>query len=159
MFGFIVGAACLFGLARLARGGCHGGGHRRWMTRALFHRLDTTPGQEKVILATMDRVHAAMLRAHQTLHGQRPSVAKAMRGEHFDGEAVRAATEQAQAAADEVRKAVTEGLSQVHEALTPEQRSRLADLIEFGGREGCGPSGRCGPRGRWHYGSAGAVHL
>jgi len=66
MFGFIVGAACLFGLVRVLRHARHGHfGHHgpfgrfrggfgpRMMLRGLFERLDTTPGQEKVIAAAI----------------------------------------------------------------------------------------------------------
>ena len=42
----------------------------------------------------------------------------------------------------ELKKAVREGMQQIHEALSPEQRNRFADLVEFGPRRmhggGCG---------------------
>src|SRR5579884_3245710 len=37
-------------------GGHFGGGPARFMLRGLFQRLETTPGQEKVILAAVDQV-------------------------------------------------------------------------------------------------------
>ena len=59
------------------------------------------------------------------------------------------------AALEGVRKAVTEGLQSIHEALTPEQRRQLGDLIELGPRGGHGRgrgfAGRCA--------EGGAVHL
>ena len=65
MFGFIIGTLSLIGLVKVLRHGrgwghgWHGGGYggrRNWMLRRLFQRLDTTPGQEKVITEAFEEL-------------------------------------------------------------------------------------------------------
>lgn len=141
MFGFIVGTLSLIGLIKVARWGRYGrhggrgsgrGGWNRWMLRRLFERLDTTPGQEKVIAEAADEAQRVMWQAREELFRARSEYAKAMRGEAFDNEAVNAAFEKQQASVDEVKKTLKEKMQAIHEALNPEQRAALADLIEFG---------------------------
>lgn len=148
MFGFIVGTLSLIGLIKVARMGRHGrhggrGGWNRWMLRRLFERLDTTPGQEKVVAEAVDEAQRVMWQAREEFFRARSEYAKAMRGEHFDGEAVKAAFEKQQQTVDEVKKTLKEKLAAIHEALDPRQRQVLAELIEFGpGRMHGGCSGR-----------------
>ncbi len=136
MFGFIVGTLSLIGFVKVLRwgryGGRHGGGPRRWMMRRLFQHLDTTPGQEKVIAEAVDTAQRTMWQARDQMFRSRSSFAAAMRGEQFDSTAVNAAFETQQASIDELKKAMREGMQSIHEALTPDQRARLADLVEFG---------------------------
>src|SRR5271169_6672330 len=64
MIGFILGAVAAVGIAKVVRarrrGMCgrgYGGpgfSRRRWFLRSLFERLDTTPGQERVIVQAFD---------------------------------------------------------------------------------------------------------
>jgi Spy/CpxP family protein refolding chaperone len=125
------------------------------MMRRLFERLDTTPGQEKVVIEAADEAQRVMWQAREELFRARGEYAKAMRGEHFDSEAVNAAFEKQQASVDEVKKTLKEKLQAIHEALDPKQRQVLADLIEFGpsrmhrggwgGRFSHGPMGGHGP--------------
>jgi Spy/CpxP family protein refolding chaperone len=137
MFGFIIGTLSLIGLIKVARWGRygrhgHGGGWSRWMLRRLFQRLDTTPGQEKVIAEAVHDAQRVMWQAREQMFRARSEYAKAMRGEAFDNEAVNAAFEQQQAAVDDVKKTLKAKLQAIHEALDPRQRALLADLIEFG---------------------------
>ena len=154
MFGFLIGTLSLIGLIKVARWGRHGhrGGPRRWMMRRLFQHLDTTPGQEKVIAQAAENAERVMYQAREQLFRARSSYANAMRGETFDSATVNEAFEAQQATVDEVKKAVREGMQSVHEALSPEQRKRLGDLIEFGPRALHG--GGCGHArfGHWHHG-------
>src|SRR5687767_10870911 len=90
MFGFFVGAVGVFALFHVLRRGYwrHGrgwGGGRRWMLRRVFQRLDTTPGQEKVILDAVDRVQAAARGLWGEVRESRRAVGQALRGERFDG--------------------------------------------------------------------------
>src|SRR5687768_9724185 len=127
MFGFVIGLACLWGLARVIRGGRRGWGHgwhrrrwahaggpcggggcgggpggwdhdhddhghghgwrgagRWWLLRGLFERLDTTPGQEKVVKSAIDDVRKAAEAVKDDLMAARGDVAKAFRSEAFD---------------------------------------------------------------------------
>ena len=118
------------------------------MMRRLFERLDTTPGQEKVIAEAFDEAETAGRAARDTFVKARADYAQAMRGEHFDSEVVRAAFEKQQAALEEVKKSLMGGMQKIHEALTPEQRTIAAQLMEFGPR-GFG-HGHHGHHGGWH---------
>lgn len=152
MFGFIIGTLSLIGLIKVARWGRygrHGGGWSRWMLRRLFQRLDTTPGQEKVIAEAVHDAQRVMWQAREQLFRARSEYARAMRGESFDNEAVNAAFEQQQASIDEVKKTLKEKLQAIHEALDPRQRGLLADLIEFG--PGRMHGGHCAGRFSHHH--------
>ncbi len=148
MFGFLVGTLSLIGLIKVVRHGGGWGRHgsrngpRRWMLRRLFERLDTTPGQEKVILEAVDRVEQNGRTAKDAFFKGKVDLGRAMRGEHFDTAAVNDAFEKQQAAADAFKKTVLEQMQKIHEALTPEQRLAAAELIEHGPRAlhggGCG---------------------
>ncbi|MBU8898315.1 periplasmic heavy metal sensor [Corallococcus sp. M34] len=167
MFGFVFGTACLAGLFATVRRGFHhrwhshhpfGHGDRRgfgWRLRLrwLFERLDATPGQEKVIAQAADDVFEAFGKARTVLGDSRSTVAQAMRGEQFDGAAVRELFSRQDIALEEVRRTVQGALAQVHEALEPHQRRELADLMERGWHHGWRghPPGRCGWRGRGHH--------
>jgi Spy/CpxP family protein refolding chaperone len=172
MFGFLIGTLSLIGLIKVVRhgGGWNGhgrGGPRRWMLRRLFERLDTTPGQEKVILEAVDQVEQNGRAAKDAFFGGRVDIGRAMRGEHFDTAAVNESFEKQQAAVDAFKKTVLENMQKIHEALTPEQRQAAGDLIENGPRAlhggGCGHGhGRGGGRWGGGYGrgsQASAVNL
>ncbi|MEW5738411.1 MAG: periplasmic heavy metal sensor [Myxococcota bacterium] len=152
MFGFVIGTLSLIGLIKVWRWGRYGrhgyGGPRRWMLRRLFQHLDTTPGQEKVIASALEDAERKLWAAREELFKSRGAFAKAVSGEHFDGAAVDAAFDTQQAAVDELKKSVREGLGAIHEALNPQQRARLGELLEYGpGRM----HGGCG-YGRFHHG-------
>lgn len=152
MFGFVIGTLSLVGLIGVWKGRWHGD-HRRWMSRRLFEYLDTTPGQEKVIAEVLNDVEERGRAVHEGLRGARGAFARAVRGEHFDGEAVSQAFESSESAGEALKVAIREGLIKVHEALGPQQRARLAALIERGPRVmhgGCG--GRGHRRGPWSEG-------
>ncbi len=155
MFGFLFGTACLAGLIYTVRGGRHwhhpshrrGAWSRRGRLRWLFERLDTSPGQEKVLLKATDDVLEAFAKARDELGPTRAAVGTALRGEHFDGAALRELFARHDVATDNLRRAVQGALAQVHEALDPRQRRELADLLEHAPTHGHGWHG--GPRG-WH---------
>ncbi len=185
MFGFVIGLACLFGLARVIRGGrrgcgrgwygrrwqyagcgpgggswhggsCgHGGGwehdedhhgHHGWRERArwgfmrgLFERLDTTPGQEKVVKSAFDEVRKAAEGVKDDLMAARGDVAKAFRSEAFDESIAGDLLSRHDAKMDELRKTLVGALAKIHGALDPEQRERLARFLERGPRPWGGP--------------------
>lgn len=147
MLGFIFGTVCLIALVKVVRGGRrwgHGGGWgdgRSWMLRRLFQRLDTTPGQEKVISQAFGELQEKVRAVREELLRSRGTFAKSVRGEAFDTESVRDQFEKQQGALEELKKAAVAGMQKIHEALTPEQRAVAGDLIEFGPRSfggGCG---------------------
>lgn len=165
MLGWLIGTACLFGLIELWRGprcgrggswepGCggwrercaHGGRGRRLWLRALFERLDTTPGQERVIVQAIDDVLAKARAARAALEQTRHDVAEALRAGTFDEGAMGAVFARHDAALREIRAAFAAAFARVTDALDETQRRRLADLVERGL---AGPASFGGPyRGR-----------
>ena len=179
MFGFLIGTLSLIGLIKLSRwqrygygyggyGGYGGrrGGPRSWMLRRLFQRLDTTPGQEKVILEAFETLREKGQAFRENVVGSRTDFAKAVSGEHFDAETVRDTFAKHEVAFDTLKQSLIEQLQKVHEALNPEQRKQVAQLIENGPRAfhgGYGMGGGCGHRmgrhGGWRHASGDTVQL
>lgn len=149
MFGFIVGTLCLIGLIKVVKHhhhGYHGYGHgraarRRWHLRWAFRRLATTPAQEKVILEAADHLDAQREKLHEELRAAKDDLAAALKSESFDEARFRAAFERQQAVLGQLQDAMLESAKKVHEALQPDQRRTIADVLEYGPRAmhgGCG---------------------
>jgi Spy/CpxP family protein refolding chaperone len=151
MFGFIIGSACVVGLAMMAaRGRRHGfhhefhHGHRRrggFGKRALYHlfdRLDTTPGQEKAILAAIDDFRGRARDARGDLRDVRKRVAEAMRAEHFDEPAFAAIFDEPLHRLSTLRDDMSKTVAGIHETLTPKQREYVSDVVESNTRWGFG---------------------
>jgi hypothetical protein len=159
MLGFLVGAACLYLLARTMRGGgwayAHASGpwgRRRWggsrhegwdgpgrpggrgPLRWLFQRIDTSPGQERVIAEAADALRGTLHGWHDDADRMRSDVARSIRGESFDAAALEEAFARAEARIGNVRETLRGQAARVHEALDPRQRAELADLLASGWR-------------------------
>ena len=158
MLGFLVGAACLVALARTLRGGrwAHAGAGgpwgRRWggwrhegwsgsghpggrgPLRWLFERMDTSPGQERVIAEAADTLRGTMDGWRDDLQRFRSDVGRSLRGEVFDAAALEEAFARVEARMASLRETLRGQASRVHEALDPRQRAELADLLASGWR-------------------------
>jgi Spy/CpxP family protein refolding chaperone len=127
--------------AGFRRGG-GGYGMGNFVLRRLFEALDTSPGQEKVIAAAFEELRAEAAKHRGEVRKSREDLAKALRSPSFDETAMGELFARHDTALEALRKAVVGAMAKVHEALEPEQRTRLADLIEqtpgfwgaFGGR-------------------------
>jgi len=145
MWGFLVGALCLYGLARTMRSrrwaypygpggwGRHGGWgrwrHEGWdgprgaggrgPLRWLFERIDTSPGQEKVIAEAADALRSTMHGWHDDAERMRSDVARSIRGETFDSAALEEAFARAEARLGTLRETLRGQAARVHEALDP----------------------------------------
>ena len=149
MFGFVFGTACLVGLLWVLKGGrhgCRGGGRRGWRGAGishglsfLFRRLDTTPGQEKVIRSAAQDVMKQTRELRESLSSSRADVARALRDEPLDPETLVDALGRHEDALAELKRTLAGSLAQVHEVLDAGQRDRLADLIESAPRRWGGP--------------------
>ncbi|HEV8325562.1 MAG TPA: periplasmic heavy metal sensor [Myxococcota bacterium] len=119
-------------------GGWGGGfarGNPRGMMRWLFRRLETSPGQENVIVAAFEEVREALSKARTDLRGSATGLADALRAESLDASALGNIFVQHDSALGEVRKAVVGALAKVHDALDERQRAILAEVVEsFTGR-------------------------
>jgi uncharacterized membrane protein len=98
----------------------------------LFHRLDTSPGQEKAIRAAVEELRDSVSAFAPELRASRTEVANALRGDVFDAGALEGALDGHMAEARSLGSAVTTALAKIHEALDPDQRRRLARLVESG---------------------------
>jgi len=134
MLEFACGALAAYLLFRLSG---------RWHARArdprgplrwLFRRLDTTHGQEKVIVDAAEALRSSFRDAKEQLHRSRTSLGEALRAEEFSHERVADAWVRQDEALEKLRLALSTGLHQVHETLDPRQRATLAELLEHGPR-------------------------
>jgi hypothetical protein len=129
--------------------GHRGGGRRddgsalRFMLRPLFERLETTPGQERVILDAAEALRARVAASKDALRSTASDAAKAFRGERFDEGVMGESFAKQDEALEATQKAVFEALQKVHDALDERQRRDFADHIErftgAAGRWGQGP--------------------
>ncbi|HKY40876.1 MAG TPA: periplasmic heavy metal sensor [Polyangiaceae bacterium] len=144
MFGFFIGTACLIGLFALARHGRH----RHWGYRGhhgcgpgyggrlFFHRvldrLDTTPGQEKVIRSALHdlKQEAETLRAE--VRGTRNEIAAALRAPELDKAVLDRVFAKHDELIEKLRASLVHATDQVHGTLDEQQRRKLADMIESG---------------------------
>jgi Spy/CpxP family protein refolding chaperone len=145
MFGFLFGTACLLGLTatvarsrhegRHCRGGrAHGFRARRgrFVMNRLMDRLDTTPGQEKVIREAFEGLMDQLHDARGEFRGTRSEIAQAIRGESLDRGGIEAVFERHDVVIDRVRQNALEAFAKVHETLDERQRKILAEMIESG---------------------------
>jgi Spy/CpxP family protein refolding chaperone len=131
--------------------GWHGGGFRsrgfgpRFFLRAIFERLETTPGQEKVIMQAADELRGAFGGAKEKLRETRGDFARVFRGDVVDEAALSDIFVKHDTVISETRRTAVEAVRKAHEALTEEQRSQVADFIE----KGRGGWGRRGGSRHW----------
>jgi hypothetical protein len=136
MIGFLIGTACLIGLFKVLRGGrawgrWRSGTHRgRSFLRYLFHRLDTSPGQEKVIMAALEDMWTQKRALSDEFLQTRKDVARAMRGEVFDEVALGEAFSRQDSLLQQLRDTVSRAMKTVHEALDDRQRKLAGDMLE-----------------------------
>ena len=164
MFGFIVGTVCLIALVSTLRHqygfawGCgYGGrnfsrfggppcgarqGRQRWFLRRVFERLDTTPGQEKVIVKHVDDWMDHMASGRRELSDVRREVAQALRGDALDEASLHAALQKVEDLLAKTKLELTEALTEIHASLDSEQRRELADMLSYGPRQRGGFAGR-----------------
>ncbi|HET9158367.1 MAG TPA: periplasmic heavy metal sensor, partial [Myxococcaceae bacterium] len=97
-------------------------------------RMDTSPGQEKVIAEAADALRGTMSGWHDDTERMRSDVARSIRGETFDPAALEEAFARAEARLSTVRETLRGQAARVHEALDSRQRAELADLLASGWR-------------------------
>ncbi len=132
-----------FGGPPWARWGGGGGFGEGFMMRGLFQRLETTPGQEKVIKDAFQKVRETFKEARAEWQ-DKSEIVSLLRDETFDRTAAEGLSGKADASFAKARVVIVEALAQIHEALDDRQRRILADFIESRGR-GWGGGGGGGP--------------
>jgi Spy/CpxP family protein refolding chaperone len=140
MLGLFVGAACLVGLIAVARRGrrhyygFHG--HHRHGGRFFLHRvldrLDTTPGQEKVIRDALHDLGEQAWPLRREVKGTRSEIAAALRAPELDRSALDRVFAKHDELIEKLRSSALSAADQVHGTLDERQRQKLADMIEQG---------------------------
>jgi hypothetical protein len=113
--------------------GRSGGRRRGYGLRWLFERLDTTPGQEKVIQEAIDEFKETVRKNRDEWKGSFETLADAIRGLEFDHGGVAETWVKHDKAIEAIRLALVAQLDKVHAALDERQRKILSDLIARGG--------------------------
>jgi hypothetical protein len=134
MLGIVVGVICLLALVRVARGRRHWDrrGRRHFLLRGIFRRLNTGPGQEKVVLGEVASMRETLRGLRAELKTTRADIAAIVRDPHFDRAKLEALFRQQDALLAKLRDAASGSLERVHEALDDRQKSELADMLERG---------------------------
>jgi len=160
MFGFVFGTLCLIGLFALLRrrhhyrfahyacGPGHGFGYvapsgdSPWVRRSrrrrgdwirdMFEQLDTTPGQEKAILKSIEALRQQMTNGRSELDAVRKQVAQALGGDELDETILSAALERVEDLIAQTKLELMRALTEVHASLDGNQRKELAEMIADG---------------------------
>ena len=137
--------ACAAGSGRWGGGppwgrrGHHRGGPRSFFWHALA-RLDLTPAQEKVVKTEVDQLKQKARGLKEEGKSARGDMARSIRGDSFEEEVLAAMFIRHDDLLHGLRGDLAGALGRIHAVLDPEQRERLADLLESGpGRPWGGP--------------------
>jgi hypothetical protein len=120
-----------------------GFGRRRGLLSGLFRRLDTTPGQEKVIRELFEQLGGSLGDARAEFMAARRQLAVALEGD-LDGAALEAAFTRNGELFSKLSTELKAALRSLHETLDRDQRKLLAELLSVG-------LGRGRPFGRHAY--------
>jgi Spy/CpxP family protein refolding chaperone len=110
-----------------------GPGNSFWL-RAIFSKLDTTPGQEREIRSAIEDFQREARAAKDGLKGAREKLARAFGPEALDEAGLIEARASAEDVTGKVKDAFATALRRIHGVLDPKQRERLAELLEKGPR-------------------------
>jgi hypothetical protein len=150
MFGFLIGTASLVGLVWVLSHGryWHGYGHAHGCYRRGPHhlygvlaRLDTTPGQEKVIRSAVEDFVDSLRERGRLLRQSAEDIGRAVRGEQLDEALLGDVFARHDRLLAELRRDAVAALGRVHETLDEGQRRKLARLMESHGGWGWGHPG------------------
>jgi hypothetical protein len=107
-----------------------GGG---WALRSVFERLETTPGQERVIMAALDELRENRRDLREELRQARADIARAIQGGLIEDNTLEEAFARQDRLLARIRVGFTEALKKVVETLDEPQRKQLASWLEGGG--------------------------
>jgi hypothetical protein len=104
-----------------------------WL-RALFHRLDTTPGQEREIRSALEELALLAKDAGSQARRSTGHLADAIRGETFDDTAFEKTSARVDASVAQMKDAMRGALAKIHGVLDAHQRARFAAILTYGFR-------------------------
>jgi Spy/CpxP family protein refolding chaperone len=153
MLGFIIGTVCLIGLVKVLRRGrgwhgrwgyggrgygppAYGSGRRGWFLRSILERLETTPGQEKAIVAAMDELRGNRDVVREEARHTREDLARVVAGGLVDDAALEETFARHDRLLAQLRVSFVEAVKRATEALDERQRKQLSDLLQRTGRFG-----------------------
>lgn len=101
-----------------------------WALRGLFERLETTPGQERAILAALDELRENRRALREELGQSRGDIARAIEGGLVDDTTLEETYARHNRTLARLRVSFNEALKKVVEALDEGQRKDLASMLE-----------------------------
>jgi hypothetical protein len=159
MLGFIIGTVSLIALVKVLRRGRRWYGHgyggygyghacghaggpgfgpgggfrpRSWFLRSLFERLETTPGQEKVIVAAIDELRENRKVMRAELEQTRADIARAVGGGLIEDGTLEETFARHDRLLAQLRVSFVEAVRKITEALDERQRKHVASVLEGG---------------------------
>jgi uncharacterized membrane protein len=118
-------------------GGVAGFAGKRFFIRRVLSHVQATPAQERVIGAAFEEFREDLKKlGNGETRRSRQEIADALRRPTFDGVVLGEQFARHDTAIEGARKAFVGLVARVHDALEPEQRTRLATLVERGPRFG-----------------------
>ncbi|MDB4988520.1 MAG: uncharacterized protein JWN04_3698, partial [Myxococcaceae bacterium] len=109
-----------------------GRGSRFGMLRSLFGQLDTTPGQEKAIVAALAAARERFKSFKLELTDARRDIAALVSSDVLDEAALEALWSERRDTLDHMSKELVRTLATVHEVLDTRQRRELGELLADG---------------------------
>jgi hypothetical protein len=113
--------------------GWHGGWGPRMFLRSLFQRLETTPGQEKAIVAALDELRENRRVIREEMRHTREDIGRVIGGGLVDDGVLEETFARHDRLAAQLRVAFVEALRKVTETLDEGQRKKVARFVEGGG--------------------------
>ncbi len=108
-------------------------GNRVVFLRSLFTRLETTPGQEKVIVDALKELKGSFAKAKSAARKSSRDLSDALRGDQLSMDAMGSVFASLDEGTAAVRDGAFSALTKIHEVLDERQRRILADLVARGG--------------------------
>jgi hypothetical protein len=104
----------------------------RWFLRSVFERLETTPGQEKVIVAALDELRENRRMVREELQQTRSDIARAVAGGLVDDATLEETFARHDRLLAQLRVSFVEAVKKITETLDERQRKQLGGWLEGG---------------------------
>jgi len=144
MFGFVIAGVSLAGLVYLAARRRRYGGYGAYWA---FRRLDTSPGQEKVIRTAFSEARDLMREYRKNNRGAKEELGPILEAEQLDERAIDSWLDQRRRSLEELKPQLVAIAKKIHDVLDPEQRKKVAHFVAHSGHH----HGHHGWHGHHHY--------
>jgi len=123
MFGFVIAGVSLAGLIYLGLRRRHYGGYGAYWA---FRRLDTSPGQEKVIRTALSEARDVFRDFRASNRSAKEELVPLIEAENLDEQAVNSWLGARQRSFEELKPRLLQIAKTIHDVLDPEQRRKVA---------------------------------